>query len=107
MPWTNIITLENRGDTMEKLGCLSEREKLSLAESCMSDSEIVEILGNATALYLRFKSINLIEIDFIENTLYIYFNSFYLTVKNEFYSLEDLYRKIEDKIIIQAMKGAL
>ena len=92
---------------MKKLCSLTEKEKLSLADSHMSDSEIVEILGNATALYLRFKSINSIEIDFIENTLNIYFNSFYLTVENNFHSLEDLYRKIEDKIIIQAMKGIL
>lgn len=92
---------------MEKLGGLSEKEKLSLVESHMTDIEVVEILGNVTALYLRFKSIKLIEIDFIGNTLYIYFNSFYLTVKNDFVSLEDLYRKIEDKIIIQAMDGAL
>lgn len=92
---------------MEKLGGLSEKEKLSLVESHMADIEVVEILGNVTALYLRFKSIKLIEIDFIGNTLYIYFNSFYLTVKNDFVSLEDLYRKIEDKIIIQAMGGAL
>lgn len=92
---------------MEKLGGLSEKEKLSLEKSHMSDIEVVDILGKSTALYLRFKSINLIEIDFIGNTLYIYFNSFYLTVKNEFGSLESLYRKIEDEIILQAMKGIL
>lgn len=93
---------------MKKLGGLSDYEKKSLSRSVLTDEEVCRIMGDVTALYLRFKSIKLIEINFCDSILHIYFSTFKIRIIYEKgVSLETLYRKIEDNVIIKAMQGLL
>lgn len=93
---------------MEKLGGLSDLEKKSLSESILTDEEVCRMIGDTTALYFRFKSIKLIEINFCDYALHIYFSTFKIRIIYEKgVSLETLYRKIEDNVIIKAMQGLL
>lgn len=93
---------------MKKLGGLSDLEKKSLSKSVLTDEDACRIIGDTTALYLRFKSIKLIEINFCDEVLHIYFSSFKIRIKYEKGgTLEALYRKVEDDIIIKAMQGLL
>lgn len=93
---------------MKKLGGLNDLERKSLSESSLTDEEVCRIIGDVTALYLRFKSVKLIEINFCDCLLHIYFSSFKIRIKYEKGGrLEALYRKVEDDIIIKAMQGLL
>ena len=91
---------------MEKLGGLTEKEKFYLKRSELSDSEISMMIGNATALYLRYKSIKEIEIDFEHECYYVDFNSFSLTLSNK-NSFEGIYQELDKALITKAMGGLL
>ena len=89
---------------MQKLGGLSFSENLSLAKAQLTDTEIAMMMGKATALYLRFKSIEVVTIDFIKLHYIIYFKSLNFKVKDQ-NSIELLYEEVEKEIIKSAMDG--
>lgn len=91
---------------MEKLGCLTDVERIKFYGSRRSDTEKAMMIGNATALYLRFKSIEYIEINFLNGCYDIYFKEFCITIKYTD-SIEELYQRVEKDIIEKAVDGTL
>lgn len=91
---------------MERLGSLTDEEKVSFYRSKLSDTEKAIMIGNATALYLRFKSIEYIEIDFYRSCYRLSFKNFVIIIPNAD-SIEELYQRVEKDIIEKAVDGTL
>ena len=101
--------MENTTDKeirMEKLGCLTDEEKYSFVRSTKSDTEKCIMIGNATALFMRFKSITGIEIDFFHGYYHLEFNNFRIVVRNA-ETIELIFEKVEKAIIEKAVDGTL
>ena len=84
---------------MEKLGCLSDEEKFSFYKSKINDTKKAIMIGNATALYFRFKSIENIDIDFYHSSYHLSFKNFVIVIKANSDSIEELYQEVEREII--------
>ena len=84
---------------MEKLGCLSDEEKFRFYKSKINDTKKAIMIGNATALYFRFKSIENIDIDFYHSSYHLSFKNFVIVIKANSDSIEELYQEVEREII--------